>query len=206
MNIKLNLFEIINIKTYDININQLIYKYVDYIIEGDLYNECICILIRNDKKNINLLTSKNMLTLSKLEQMINKIGWNIISVSGTISELFMEKYIHKIDINGIIECQKISEQFIEKIIDMNMSEIDFETIFSHQKLSEPLIEKIIHKYQDVYSYDECWNNIFEFQNISEQFVKKYIHKISNIHITNNIYLSKEFICEILLILNNLNRL
>jgi len=150
----MNLFEIIDINEYEINILGIIYYYVDLLNDGYLMNEHDVYVYIHDN------------------------DWSKISLCEKLSEKFMEKYKDRIWWSIIFSVQILSEPFIEKIINdykpfnnVNINKIIWRNITIHQKLSEQFMEK--------YKDRIWWKYVYSNQKLSSQFIDKYRHKIFN---------------------------
>jgi len=193
----INLFKLVNIDEYEINILNLIYKYVDHIIEGEIANEYEILLILYGDKN--WIIQRDELTYEQLiDKYIDELGWERISEYEYLSERFIRKHFNTIEKYSLSISLNLSEQFLEKYInkDRNINseygpkyvcDEEWDAISVSQQLSEQFLEK----YKDFI----VWDRYSMFQKLNERILDKFEDKINWFNISRNENLTEQIMIK-----------
>jgi len=93
---------------------------------------CMCLCPKNEgDKGYNQGMRK---ALEFIEKYHDKVDWNWISISQTLSEEFIEKHQDKVNWGLISQSQTLSEKFIEKYQD----KVDWDCISQYQTYQKSL--------------------------------------------------------------------
>jgi len=178
----INIFDIIDEKTYEPMINAIIFEYICF----DKWKA-----IKFDLMKKYLLKCKNRsVRYDMYDPRYYDFYKELVLFNNPLFDQYIDeyKYTPMLCLSIILIQTKMTNDQIITCIDKHLNnKDDILYLLKYQKLPEYIIEKIIDKKIN----NKMWRNICRYQNLSEEFIYKYKDKLDWFHIIKKRNISKQ---------------